>query len=822
MSIRSEIRPALRRLIRSPGFTAVCVITLGLGIAGTTAAFSVVNGVLLRPLPYQDPERLVQLWHYAAGLGVPQVEQSDASYVQYADNAKRSFESIASYREASVNITGGQEPERVMSSEVTASFLPTLGVRPLLGRNFNAQEDRPDGPMVAILSNALWKRRYGSDQSIVGKTIQVDGKTREVVGVMGSEFRFPATTEIFVPMAIDRAQLNTGSFNRDAIARLRPGVTIQAATAEMQPILVRLPEDVPGFMTRAMFDQAKMRVVIHPLRDDIVGDIRPILYTVLGTVGFVLLIACANIANLLLVRAEARTKEVAVRSALGASPGSIVKLYLGESLVLSAAGTVLGVVLAYGALRVLLRLAPTSLPRANEIAIDGASLGLAIGIAVITGLFFSAVPFIRAGKAELTPMLRDGSRGSTSGRERQRVRNAFVIAQVALALMLLVGSGLLARSFQQMRAVDPGFKPDNVLTLRLTIPEATYRTPADISRFWYGLTTRITALPGVQVVGATGKLPLDPTNNSGSGTWVEDHPVGKDEIPEVHPTASVTQNYFKAMGIPMIEGRGFRDDGSDRPTHEAIVARSFARHFWPDGSAIGKRVKTGGPDAAWSTIVGVVGDVHDLALTKPVDEIVYQPVVNVIQAQPSVPDTIVAENSMTLTIRTAGNPMSVYPAVRREIWAMDRDLPLVGVRELSTVVSTAMARTTFTLIMIGAAASIALLLGAIGIYGVISYMVSLRTREIGVRIALGAQREQVRRMIVRQGLVLAVIGVGIGLIGALALSRLIGSLLYGITPNDPVTLIGVAVGLMAVAAVASWLPAMRAARIDPIEALRRE
>jgi predicted permease len=561
---------------------------------------------------------------------------------------------------------------------------------------------------------------------------------------------------------------------------------------------------------------------LHPLRDDVVGDIRPILFTVLGTVAFVLLIACANVANLFLVRAEGRTKEVAVRSALGATPGAIVKIYLGEGLVLATAGAALGVVLAYGALRMLLRLAPTGLPRASEISIDLASLGVAAAIAVVTGVFFSAVPFIRAGKSELTPTLRDGSRGSTSGRERQRVRNAFVVAQVALALILLVGSGLLARSFQRMRSVDPGFKPNGVLTLRLSIPDATYHTPGAIARFYHQLTTRLATVPGVQAVGATNKLPLGEGNDSHNGVWAEDRPIAANELPSIHLTVNVSQDYFKAMGIPIIEGRAFRDDGSDRAPHEMIVSQALARHFWPNGSAIGKRVKTGGPDAAWSTVVGVVGDVHDESLTKPVEDAIYQPILTVSQPTPGQADSVLADNAMSVTIRTAGDAMSVFPAVRREIWAIDRNLPLVNVSAMSDVVGSAMARTTFTLIMIGAAAGVALLLGAIGIYGVISYMVSLRTREIGVRMALGAQSTQVRRMVVRQGLVLAVVGVGIGLGGALALSRLISSLLYGITPYDPLTLGVVTVGLLAVAAVASWLPAMRAARIDPIEALRAD
>lgn len=823
MPALASIRPTLRRLARTPAFTAVSVLTLGLGIAGTTAAFSVVNAVLLRPLPFPDADRLVQLWHTAEGLGIDQFEQSDASYWQYQTKVTRAFQSVGSYRSSSATLTGGQDPERVLSAQLTASMLPTLGANPAIGRNFTEEEDRPGGPNVVILAHSLWQRRFGGDPSILGKTIQVDGISRQVVGIMPSTFRFPgADGELWTPMRVDPANLNTGSFNRNAIARLRPGVTIASAQAEMQPVLMRLPEDVPGMMTARMFEQAKMRAVLHRLQDDVVGDIRPVLLMVLGTVGFVLLIACANVANLFLVRAEARAKEVAVRSALGATPRDVMRLYLGEGLALSLAGAVVGVALAHVALRVLLKLAPGGLPRASEIAIDGTSLGVALLIAVLTGLFFSAVPFIRAGKAELTPTLRDGSRGSTSGRERQRVRNAFVVAQVALALILLTGSGLLARSFQQMRAVDPGFDPNGVLTLRLTLPDAKYGTPGEINRFFHLLTTRLAALPGVEAAGATSKLPLAPDGNNNSGVWVEDQPITKDELPTIHPMASVAGAYFKAMGIPLIEGRTFRDDGSDRPTNEVMVAQAFAKHFWPNGSAIGKRVKAGGPDGAWSTIVGVVGDVHDGALTEPLDEMVYLPVLQTMQPAPGAPDTVVAENSVTLTIRTSGDPLSLFSAVRREIWEMDRNLPLVKVRDLSAVVHDAMARTTFTLIMIGAAAGVALLLGAIGIYGVISYMVSLRTREIGVRMALGAQTSEVRGMVVRQGMVLAAIGAAIGLAGAVGLARLISSMLYGVAPHDPITLGAVTLSLLVVAGVASWLPAMRAARIDPIEALRAD
>jgi predicted permease len=820
MSLLAELRPTLRRLRKAPGFTAVSILTLALGIGGTTAAFSVVDAVLLRPLPYREPEQLVGLWHTAPGLGMPQVEQSDASYTQY-QKATRSFASIASYSYTSVNLTGVEQPERIQVADATASLLPTLGVNPMLGRWYTAAEDRPGAPHVVVLSSALWQRRFGGDARAIGRTIQLDGIAYEVIGVMPPSFHYPDTrTELWRPMRIDPARLNSGNFNRNAIGRLRAGVTLEAAAHEMQPLLMRMPDEMAGPITRGMLEQARIQVVLRPLRDDVIGDVRPVLFTVLGTVAFVLLIACANVANLFLVRAEARQKEIAVRTAIGATPGHVARLYLGESLVLTVSGAALGIFLAWGAVRALLRLAPAGLPRAEEISIDATTLGVAVLIAAVAGLFFGALPFVRAGKSDLVSTLKDASRGSSVGRERQRVRNAFVVAQVALALVLLVGSGLMARSFQRLRAVDPGFRAENALTMRLALPDREYADPLRTVGILQQLVDRIAALPGVRVAAITTKLPLAVEGHNGNGVWVEDHPTSPDAVPSIHSMAQVTDGYFAAMGIPIIEGRTLARIDQGRATREMLVSRAFAKHFWPNGSAIGKRIKAGGPDSPWSTIVGVVGDVHDEALTKPADEMIYQPLLALQQAMPNDPDTLYAPRGLSVVVRTAGSPTAITAAVRREIAATDANLPLALVRTLDSIVTSAMARTSFTLVMLGVAAFVALLLGAIGIYGVISYMVSLRTREIGVRMALGAQRGQVRGMVVRQGLTLALAGVAIGLASAVALARLIASLLYEVAPTDPLTLGGVSAALLAVAALASWLPARRAAKIDPVEALR--
>jgi len=822
-AILRQIRHAIRRLAKTPGFAAIAVLTLALGIGGTTAVFSIVDAVLLRPLPYRDPGRLVGMWHTAQGLGIGQIEQSEGTYLQY-QKATRSFESIGGYRTRGVSLTGTGEPEQVQAVDATASLFPTLGVSPALGRTFVDAEDQPHGPHVAVISDALWRRRFAGERGLIGQTIRIDGTAYEVVGVMPPTFTFPdAAAAIWIPMAIDRATLHAESFGMNAVGRLRPHVSLDAAAKELQPLLLRMPEDFPSAITRGMLEQTKFHVALHPLRDDVVGNIRPVLLVVLGTVVGVLLIACANVANLFLVRAEGRQRELAVRTAIGARPGDLVRLSLGESGTLTAAGTALGMVLAWAAVEGLLRLAPAAIPRAGEIGVNARALLVAVVVAIVASTVFGLVPLVRPGRSDLVGVLRDGSRGATSGREGRRVRDAFVIVQVALALVLLVGSGLLARSFWRMRAVDPGIRAAGVLTLRLQLPGSTYPSSASRVQFWNALLDRVGALPGVAQVGLTGKLPLRPERRNEVAVWAEDRPVPANAFPPVHLSSEVSGSYFATIGIPLLAGHTFARTPADHGVAEAIIGRAVAEQFWPHeplAAALGKRVRIG-PNQPWLTVVGVVADVHDESLTRPADGMLYRPISPLEQD-----DSTAAPSSMALVVRAQGgpaiDPSRLTGAIRREIGALDPDLPLVNVRAMPRIVADATARTAFTMLLLGVAAGVALLLGGIGLYGVIAYMVSLRTREIGVRMALGAQRTDVGRMIVGQGVTLATIGVGIGLAGALVLTRLIASLLYGVAPTDPPTIVAVSLLLLMVAALASWLPARRAASIDPVMALRSE
>ncbi|MFN2399371.1 MAG: ABC transporter permease [Gemmatimonadaceae bacterium] len=812
-----ELRQVTRKLARAPGFTTVSILTLALGIGATTAIFSVVNGVLLRPLPYPDPERLVGLWHTAPGIGIRQVEQSEGTYFLYRGE-NRAFEGIGAYDEDAVNLTGGDEPERVASVSITAGLLPILGIPPLRGRWITEAEDQPGVPPVALIGESLWRRKFDADPGIVGRTIQVNGVSREIVGVMPATFGFPQTeTQLWTPIAFDQSRVNAYDFSYSGIARLRRGVTLESARRDLQRLVPLIPERYPvSFVTKEMFTELRLTPQVHPLRDDVVGDVGRVLWVILGTAGCVLLIACANVANLFLVRAEGRQKEVAVRTALGAGGADLLRLALTESLFLAALGGAVGIGLAIGGIHALVRLAPTSVPRLAEISVDARVLGVAALVTVLAGLFFSVLPLVRYRAMSLASMLREGGRGSSAGRARHRARNSLVVAQVALALVLLAGSGLMARSFWRLRSVDPGFHVTNVLTLRLALPGATYPGHGDRARFYSRLVDRLRELSGVVAAGAVGKLPLRPEGESNSGTWIEDGAGGPDAVPPMHPNTPATDGYFKAMGIALLEGRDFAPAERERASGAVIVSEAFARHYWKEESAIGKRVRPV-PTAPWYAIVGVVGSVRGEALEKPPEEMIYYPMV------PIAGDTgSGVPYSMSFVVRTTGDPRAAMAAVRREVRALDTGLPIFNLHPMEEVIRGSMARTSFTLLLLGIASAVALVLGAVGIYGVISYTVSLRTREIGVRIALGASSSDVGWLVTRQGIALALIGVALGLGGAFGLTRLLRTLLFEVSPIDPLALGAASVALITVAAVASALPALRAAKVDPVEALRSE
>ncbi|MDQ6828142.1 MAG: ABC transporter permease [Gemmatimonadota bacterium] len=812
----NDFRQALRKLVRAPGFSAATIFTLALGIGATTAIFSIVDAVILRPLPYDQSNRLVGLWHSAKGIAIEEVQQSDGSYLLYRKN-NRAFEEMGIYQNSAITFADAArniEPQRIPAAYMTASMLPTLRVKPVRGRNFSETEDVAKGPMVALISDRLWRTAFAADRAIVGRTIQINGLSREVIGIMPKDFHFPAVeTEIWMPMQMDPAHVNEASFNYNGIARLKPGQTLESAHADVERMLALFPDVYHGALTAAVMKTAQFHAVIHPMTEDVVGDIARVLWILLGTVGVVLLIACANVANLFLVRAESRQKELAVRTALGAGRWEVLRHFLSEAMVLALTGGAVGVTLAAIGVRILKASDAAQIPRLNEVAVDGRVMLFALGVSALAALLFSALPILRYGAPNLSLVLKEGGRASTGGRDRHRARNALVIAQMALALVLLSGSGLMLRSFAKLRAVKPGFEADRVMSFRVSIPTATYKTPQQVVRFFAQATDRLAQIAGVQSVATVRWLPMSgDEGRSNSGTWLEDFPVPEGGVPPVLFNTTAGDGYFKTMGIPLLEGRDFDRADRERPSRGILINKAMADKFWKGRSAIGKRLHEG-PTGEYSTIVGVVGDVRNQSLAEAPAPLIYFPMMTL--------DTSV-ERSLSFVIRTAGEPTAVMPAVRETMRSLDPSLALYNVQAMRDAVRGSTARTAFTMLLLGIASAIALILGAVGIYGVVSYMVSLRTREIGIRMALGAQTGEVGRMVAREGIALAVIGAVVGLVAAIAVTRSLRALLYDVSPTDPLTLGSVALVLIIVAALASWLPARRAAKVDPLHALRAE
>jgi putative ABC transport system permease protein len=820
-SLPTSLRSLVRELRRSPGFLLVAVFTLAVGIGANVAIFTVVNAVLIRPLPYAEPERLVMVWHSAPGLKMEQFEHSDATYVLYR-KSNRVLEDLGIYWDGAVTLTGGEAPERVRAAGFTASVFSVLRGKPILGRSLQEADEGPGAEKVAVLSHALWRRRFGGDPKAVGGMLRVDGVATRIVGVMPEGFHFPSSAaELWLPMTIDPAKLEPGNFNYDAVGRLRPGVSPARAARELSALVWRIPEEFPqSQINRGMIASARLSVLVHPLRDDVVGNIARILWVLLGSVGCILLIACANVANLFLVRAEGRQREVAVRNALGATRGDVVRLFLGESIALSLAGGVLGLALAAAGVRLLVSLRPQGIPRLEEIGVDGAVLGFTLLLSLFAGLLTGAFAALRYGAPALAPALKEGGRGDTAGRARHRARNALVVVQVALALLLLLYSGLMVRSFWHLRGVDPGFDPRGVLSLHLDLPETEYKDAFATARFIRQLLERVREVPGVLSAGTVTSLPLS-GGNSNSGYSFEDFPLPPDQVPPILGTRFASPGYFAAMGIPLVAGRFFDRIDPARRSNEVVVSEALARRFWPGRSALGKRLTNGlAGDTPWCTIVGVAGSVRDLGLEEKPYETVYFPVLRLPPSKTEGAEWV--PRSFSLVVKGRVDPASLVAPVRRAIWSLDPNLPLAEVRPMAEVVARSMARTSFTMLLLVIAAAVALLLGTVGIYGVISYVVSQRTREIGVRMALGAGRRDISRMVLREGALIALIGIAVGLAGALVLTRLILALLFDVSPTDPATFAAVPTLLALVALFASWLPARRAAAIEPLEAIRYE
>ena len=813
----NDLRYALRGLFRHPAFTAVAVLTLALGIGANTAVFTLVDGVLIRPLSFPDPEGLISLQHLGRE-GQDELPISDGLYLLYREQAS-SLDGIAMYAGTAMNLVSGGEPERVPVQAVTPGFFDVLGVSPVLGRAFLPEEELPGAEPVAILSHGLWERTFGGDPEVLGRTLDLNGLSFRVVGVMPEDFGYPnRDPQLWVPYTVDPAQANLASFGAGGIARLSPGSSIESVYAELQGLISRLGELFPDSGQPAFLAEVGLRARVRPLKEVLVGDVSTTLWVLLGTVGFVLLIACANVANLLLVRAETRQREMALRLAMGAGRREIVRFFMGESLILALAGGGLGVLVSSWALGISTRFIPTDLPRMAEVGVDLRVLGFTALITLGCALFFGFFPLLRYGAGDLANQLKEGGgRGATGGRDRHRLRNGLVVLQVAMALILLVGAGLMFRSFLALRALDPGFRVEGILTARISVPPAEGGGSEETIGLYRQLRDRMEGLPGVEVVGMTLSAPLAggvPLTTIG----VEDHPRGPDEMPIFSNWVLVNEGYFETMGIRLLEGRTFQTGDGAGGTRAAVVSESFARHWWPDSSPLGRRLgDDGGVDGVdWWQIVGVVADVHQQSLESDPEEMVYYPLTIGPAAAPQ------TARSLDILVRTSGDPLQLVPALRRELRDLNPRIPLSNPRTMEAVFGAATARTTFAMAMLGAASGIALLLGLVGIYGVISYVVAQRTKEIGIRMALGATGSSVKGMVVRQGLVLATVGVAVGLLAASLLSSVMSSILFGVSALDPVTYGSVAVAMIGVAALASWVPAVRASSVDPNHALRGE
>jgi predicted permease len=811
----------LRRLLRSPMFAAVTLITLAIGIGANTAIFSVIQGVLLKPLPYTQPERLVGVWHTAGGLNIKEVEICPSLYYIYREQG-RTFTDIAAYRGGSVSVTQIGEPEQVQSLSVTQRFLPLLGVNAAAGRSFTAQDDTDGSPRTAMLTYAYWQSRFGGSPGVIGRRIIVDGNARDIIGVLPQTFRFGnPQPSLVMPLQFNRNMVFLGSFSYRGIARLKPGVTLAQANADvarMIPIWLRTFPAPPGFNVK-MFEDARLGPNVRPFMQDVVGDISGVLWVLMGTIGVVLLIACANVANLLLVRAEGRQTELAIRSALGASWWRIARELVFESIVLGLAGGLLGIGVAFGALRLLVAIAPTGLPRLDDIGVDSWVLLFALVVSLLSGILFGILPVFKYAGVRPGTGLRDSNRSVSAGRERHRARSVLVIVQVALALVLLIGSGLMIRTFQALRKVQPGFTaPEDVLTLRVSIPSAQVKEPERVVHMDHDILTKISDMPGVDAAGMVSSITMD-GRTSGDPIFAEDHPVAEGKLPPIRRFKFISPGYFHTVGRAVIAGRDltWTDIYGFRPV--VIVSENLAREYWGDpAAAIGKRVRESLKDR-WYEIIGVVGDEYDDGVQKKPPAVAYWPFL----MKNFWGDETFTQRTMAFVIRSkrAGS-VALLNEVRRAVWSVSPNSPLADVRTLQEIYSKSMARTSFTLVMLAIAGAMALILGFVGIYGVISYSVSQRQREIGIRMALGAREQQVSGMFVRRGFVLAAIGIGCGLAAAFALTRLIASFLFSVSPADPWTYVTVSIGLVMAAVLASYIPARRAAAVNPVETLRSE
>jgi putative ABC transport system permease protein len=808
-----DVRFGARSLRRNPGFAAIAVLTLALGIGANAAIFSVVNTVILRPLPWSEPDRAVMIW--SKWIAFDKTWVATGEVVDYRRRAQTLSE-VAAWGEGQVNLTGDGDPERVSSANVTSNLFSTLGVGAMMGRTFSVAEDVRNGPNVVVLGHALWSRRYAADPGIVGRTIQVNGNAYEVTGVMPPDFALPTDyqnpepTQLWLPLQMDPASMDHGSHGLYAAARLKPGVTVQQAADELHGIALAMTNE--GLYPRQMqFD-----TVVLSLTDEVVGTVRRAIWLLFGAVAFLLLIACANVANLLLARAEGRQREIAVRAALGASGFRVMRQLLTESLVLTGIATIVGLALAFAGVRFVGWWNPANVPRVAEVAVDMRVLLFTSVVAVITSLAFSLAPAVRALRVDLTDSLKDGAQGASSGGGRQRYRHVLVVVEMALAVVLLVGAGLMLRSLWALQRVQLGFDPSQVLTMRLSLPAASYQTPEQVVDFYHRLVDRVRALPGVRVAGAVRALPL--------GSTIGDFGLRVEGFTPTPGTGAkgdwqiATPGYLEAIGERVIRGRGITADDKTDTMLVALVNEEMVRRYWAGRDPIGGRFQIGGgvPNRPFVTVVGIVANVRHNGITEGVKEKFYVPHT---QWHKSIGNAI---RSMTLVMKVQGDPQALVNPARQTIRELDTNLPVAAVRTMDEVVAATLSAPRFTGMLLGVFAALALVLSAIGIYGVLSYVVSRRTREIGIRVAIGAGRGQVLRLVLGSGVGLALVGIVLGLAAAASLSRLMTTLLHDVQPGDPATYAAVAAALTVVAIAASLIPAWRATRVDPVRALKAE
>ncbi len=814
-TLRQDLSYGFRTLFKNPGFTAVAVLSLAIGIGANSAIFSVINALLLRPLPYQDADRLAILWQRSPGLNVAQDWFSPGQCLDVrAEN--QVFEQVAVTIGASFNLTGQGGPEHVDGARVTSSLFPLLGAKAAPGRVLLPEEDSPGKPATVILSHGFWRRRFGGDPQVIGKTLVLSGSSFEIVGVMQPGFSLTKEVmltvnaieraDVLLPLPMsDGARTNRGNEDFNIFAKLKPGVSLAQAQADMDVIAGRMkqryPENYPA--------HGGLTISVVPLLKQVVGEIDLALYVLLATVGFVLLIACANLANLLLARATVRQKEIAIRAAVGASRARIARQLLTESALLALTGGMMGMVIALGAVEALRAFGPENIPRLNEIGVDGRVVAFTFFISMLTGIVFGLAPALRASRVDLNETLKEGGRGADRGHGRHMTRKLLVVFEVALSLIVLICAGLLIRSYRRVVNAHPGFDSRNVHAMRLSLPGARYSTPESIVGFFRQVGERLERTPGVESVGTSYSLPMSAVAFAWEPITIEGYapPTAQDTI--ISNVRIINPGYFDVMRIPLKLGRYFTGQDIKGAQETVIVNEALAERFWPNEYPIGKRLQRG-KSGPWRTVVGVISDTKEYSAEKEPPIAVYYPA-----------EQVIARN-MYLVIRTTSDPVPMTAAIVKEIQAVDPEMPVYDVGSMDQRLYGSLARQRFSMFLLGVFALIALILAAIGVYGVMAYSVSQRTHEIGVRIALGARPDAILRLVIRQALILAALGIAIGLTGAFALTRVMSSLLFGVSATDLLTFVITSLLLGSIALMASYIPARRAAKVDPIAALQRE